>query len=142
MTDINFEAVDASSLTPKQRTVLTSLKRGKSPGDIAEKMKITPAGVYGHIRAIRAAADHGKGADGNGNAVKALMPEKGGYEEAVQVLDSSFENETLELKKAEEQLQGLEKQIKRVSELRDVRQSRVTALQAARESLDSKLVAA
>lgn len=145
MTDTKFLGqLDRSGLTPKQRMVYDELKRRRTVPQIAKKMKISQAGVYGHIRALKSAvppADHGEGAARNGNAHQALVPQ-GGYEQAVEVLDASLANERGELDKTNERLEGLKEEIKSLTELRDVRENRVTALNAARESLDSKLVAA
>lgn len=43
------------ALTPKQTQVLDLLKRGTAPAEIAKRLKISPSGVYGHMRNIRQA---------------------------------------------------------------------------------------
>lgn len=43
------------ALTPKQRQVLDLLNRDVSPTEVARRLKISPSGVYGHMRNIRAA---------------------------------------------------------------------------------------
>jgi hypothetical protein len=45
----------ASALTPKQQHVFNLISEGVTPAAIAKQMKISPSGVYGHMRHIRQA---------------------------------------------------------------------------------------
>jgi hypothetical protein len=44
---------DLHILTPKQRQVYDLTIAGKTPAEIAKRMKIGPTGVYGHLRKMR-----------------------------------------------------------------------------------------
>jgi Bacterial regulatory proteins, luxR family len=53
-----------AALTPKQRQVYELLGAGTPPAEIARHLKISPSGVYGHMRNIRAAGVDLPGDDG------------------------------------------------------------------------------
>jgi predicted ArsR family transcriptional regulator len=44
----------AQAMTPKQQQVFDLLQEGVAPAEIATRLKISPSGVYGHIRNMRA----------------------------------------------------------------------------------------
>lgn len=48
-----MEAATAVKPTAKQSTVLGLLAQGKTASEIAKRMKITPNGVYGHMRRLK-----------------------------------------------------------------------------------------
>jgi septal ring factor EnvC (AmiA/AmiB activator) len=62
-------ATPTPALTPKQQKVFELLGAGTPPAEIAKRLKISPSGVYGHMRNMRAA-----GAQLPGEVVRSLTP--------------------------------------------------------------------
>jgi transposase-like protein len=103
-----FQAIDPESLTEKQAMVLQALREGKTPKQIARKMKITSPGVYAHIRALTKHAASANGGvptqtapstNGNGrshpNGVeRSEHATVGGFETAVETLQQALLTET------------------------------------------------
>lgn len=165
VTDVNLEAIDPKSLTPKQRVVYDELEKGKKAPEIAKKMKISPAGVYGHIRALSKHVDvpepkassngaskskrrRGRPAS-NGSASKSApvvvnnqATVAGGYESAVDTVAQSLVVER-ELHNAGEQqisdlrdsIKSAEAQIAETATEVERRQARIAALTRAQEDL-------
>lgn len=154
---VDIEAIDPDSLTPKQTIVYEALKRGKKPKTIARQMKITPAGVYGHMRALAAKTSPNGGAkteanvtgtaEANGSAAKAeantaAVSEPGSFETAVETVKQSLLAER-EVVTADEEaiaharrvIAEAQSQIEAVSDDVSHRKTRIQALESAAETL-------
>ena len=81
------------TLTPKQAQVFSLLSEGQKVSAIAKKMKITPSGVYGHIRKMReiGVVMPGEAIDTNG-----ARPVKGDSHIA-RALEGEYKYETIEI---------------------------------------------
>lgn len=144
--------LDTESLTPKQATVYRALLKGKTVQQIARQMKITPAGVYGHIRALKAAeagtngnsdANDGSKASAASNGSSAPVLAPGAYEAAVETVTRSLQAEQESLSQSEARISEAQRLIEETASAIenekneiDRRAVRVKALADAQESLE------
>jgi transposase-like protein len=151
-----FQAIDPESLTEKQAMVLQALREGKTPKQIARKMKITSPGVYAHIRALTKHAASANGGvptqtapstNGNGrshpNGVeRSEHATVGGFETAVETLQQALLTEQEILSQSEgriAQAQGLIKEAQTAIEAESDEIARRAALIEALENAKASL---
>lgn len=148
-----YAGLDPMSLTKKQADVLNGLRGGKTINQIARQMKITPPGVYAHIRALNKHAANGSApasSNGDGHAESnGVEPISGGFEVAVEKVRQSLREEQESLTESEGRLAQSEEQIataqRMINEAQQTiaaegdeiarRAARVEALEAAYDSL-------
>lgn len=142
---------ERKKLTPKQRQVYDALYQGRTVHQIAKRLKITPSGVYGHMRQIRKAgvslADMGMPPEPEANEAHSDAPgepattttngDRPGQEDEVQAyIANAVEQAQVKAEEHKERVERFAAQMREAEVQHAGALARLDKLQAARAALN------
>lgn len=133
----------APALTPKQKQVRDLLAKGLAPAEVAKRLRISPSGVYGHIRNMRAAGIElpAETTESNGASAEAppppapVAPVPDGEPDPTLALREAIEYERTRVSAIAEEIAEHETEIAALRDEHETRSARAEKYQAALEQI-------